>query len=174
MAALTKKHFEWMAETIARQTAPGSKARDSIRNFAVSLSRQLNPRFDIKRFDKRIAEWDDMFEHKAEREEKHFRGNPYGAMDQREYALFTRKRIPIDEPPEDYTGIAYSVAIIYDGALDSEWLVMELDVARDQAQAVADDSEADKGRLEVVVSEVYVGEDTIEGTGYMTDETFTP
>lgn len=72
--------------------------------------------------------------------------------------------------PLDFEGIAYLVGVIYDGALDDEWIVCELRDARKQAGAIIE--EFDDPTLDVVISEVYVGEDVIEPTGYMVDERF--
>lgn len=47
---LSKKHFEAMAEHIARETKPGSKEREGAMHLAISTAKASNPRFDEGRF----------------------------------------------------------------------------------------------------------------------------
>ena len=90
---------------------------------------------------------------------------PYGGMDQRELSLFKEHGVPLGTVPDDYEGIAYNVSIIFEGALDQEWLVDSAGIAEAQAERIVQ-NEPDEEGLEVDVTEVYVGADMIEGTGY--------
>lgn len=47
---LSKKHFEAMAEHIARETKPGSKEREGAMKLAIATAKASNPRFDEGRF----------------------------------------------------------------------------------------------------------------------------
>jgi len=47
---LSKKHFEAMAEHIARETKPGSREREGAMHLAISTAKASNPRFDEGRF----------------------------------------------------------------------------------------------------------------------------
>ena len=90
---------------------------------------------------------------------------PYGTIDKRELDLFKEHGVPLGELPEDYEGIAYNVSIIFSGALDQEWLVDSAGIAEAQASRIMQE-EPDEEELEVDITEVYVGPDSIEGTGY--------
>ena len=70
-------------------------------------------------------------------------------------------------------GIAYMVSIIWEGAVDNEWFVPTLGLAREQAQAIVDAADPDDP-LVIIVSEVYVSDEYIEATGYGHAEHFEP
>lgn len=75
-----------------------------------------------------------------------------------------------EELPEDFEGIAYQVTIEWEGAVEDDWLLEDRFLAESQAEEIAEHYAGDNMRA--VVSEVYVGGDTIEGTGYMVDRVF--
>lgn len=55
---MTRKHFEWMAATIANETQPKSMSRDVMVDFAINLAGQFNSDFDLGRFYSRIEQYD--------------------------------------------------------------------------------------------------------------------
>lgn len=73
----------------------------------------------------------------------------------------------------DEEGIAYQVTVLYQGALEDEWLVETMQKGFDQAEALSEEYRGEE-EWEFRVAEVYVGEDTIEASGYGVDAVFRP
>jgi hypothetical protein len=63
-AEMTKKHFEWAADWLARDAANGTPADENAgaRRFATALFETFNPRFDRGRFERRYAELLDAYD----------------------------------------------------------------------------------------------------------------
>lgn len=67
--------------------------------------------------------------------------------------------------PEDFEGIGYLVTVLWFGAIEEDWVVEDLGKAERQAEALTEEFEGDE--FEVWIDEVYVDDEVVENTGYM-------
>lgn len=93
----------------------------------------------------------------------------YGTIDKSTEAILKRAGLAVEDPSEDDTA-AISISIVFDGALDEEFLVANAD-HREIVDAIAD--ELFRGfpdnQVSVEANHVYISEDCIEASGYMDD-----
>lgn len=68
------------------------------------------------------------------------------------------------EAPEDFEGIGWLVTVLWEGAVEDEWVVETRQKGDRQAAALVEEFDGDP--LEVQLTEVYVDPDTIEATGH--------
>lgn len=73
--------------------------------------------------------------------------------------------------PEDFEGIGYEVAMLWDGALEETFQVTNLAEAEGMASRLAGHYGLGSDFV-AIVSEVYISGDLVEPTGYMADRTF--
>lgn len=74
-----------------------------------------------------------------------------------------------DQVETQYEGIGYLVSLICEGAVEDEVAVANVSL-NDLVPALREALENDGDEtVEIIISEVYIGTDTIEATGYETD-----